>query len=294
MRRFIVAVFGLIVLCMAAPPALGHGVQIQVTFNPATGKIETREIVHTASRPNELTDLTRVYVMPFLNAPIPAGDGWYTRATHEVNQFNVPLYPTGPGLTFQYDEAEQLPGSGWAYSGSGTLPNLQGTNFGYLFADGLKSWTGSGWVDPGAEQVQVFRGDGTTVPTVMAGTSDSGPFANMALAGITSKSTNAHSSVSFRMLGDGTNFAASGAGAGDDGVYLLSMQFTSTASGVNASDPFYFVMFKNTPLSTALDAAASLGFSPSQVQVVPEPGSMLILAILGLLTLRGPFGGRAL
>lgn len=294
MRRFVINVCVSSVVVALAHAAFGHGVQIQITYNQSSGKIETREIVHTGSGPNVITDLTRVYIMPLLDTTLPAGNGWYTRPSDEVNAFNVPLYPTGPGITFQYDEAAQLPGTGWAYSGSGTLPNLQGTNFGYVFSDGLKSWNGTTWVDPGVEQMQVFRGEGTSVPTVTANTLDGGPFSAMALASIASKSTNAHSSIGHRMLGDGTNFGSGSPGAGDDGIYLLSLQLTSTALGVGTSDPFYYVMLKNTTLADGIDAAASLGVPMSQVQIVPEPTAAMALVFAGLLVLVGPFGGRAL
>jgi hypothetical protein len=233
-----------------------------------------------------MTDLTRVYVMPLLNTVTPAGDGWYTRPDDQRNAFDVPLYPTGPGITFQYDEPAQLPGTGWAYSGSSSLPNLQGTNFGLSFTDDLKSWNGAAWVDPGAEQVQMFRGEGTSVPTVAAITSDSGPFATLAIAAITSKSSNPHSSLGYRMLGDGTNFGSAAPGAGDDGIYLLSLILNSTAAGVSDSDPFYFVMLKNSSLAEAINAANSLGFSPAQIQIVPEPVGTTVVLMLVMVSFR--------
>jgi hypothetical protein len=264
---------------LVAAPVFGHGDQVQITYNPATGKIETREIVHTASRPNTISDLKRVYVMPFLSLTGGAGDGWYTRPNDERNVFNLPLYPTGPGINFQYDEAAQLPGTGWSFSGSGSLPNLQGSNFGYIFADGLKEWTGASFADPGPEQVQIFRGDGTSVPSIMSNTTDAGPFATMNLSTIASKSSNAHSSVGYRLLGDGTSFGLAGPAAGDDGVYLLTLQLISTAAGVGASDPFYYVMYKNRDVTEALTAAADLGFDPSLVQLVPEPSSLMLFVV---------------
>jgi hypothetical protein len=273
MRKLTIA----ITLAVAAVgTAFGHGVQVQITFNPTSDKIETRQIVHTDTRPNAISDLKRVYVMPLMSQTGGAGDGWYTRPDDTRNAFNVPLHPTGPGVNFQYDDT-QLPGSGWAFSGSATLPNLQGSNFGYSLLDGLKAWDGAGFVDPGAEQFQVFRGDGTTVPTIMVNTSDSGPFASIALSTIASASSNAHSSMGYRMLGDGSSPGLGSPQAGDDGVYLLSLQLTSTAAGVGASDPFYYVMYKNVPQDDALAAAASLGFDESLIDVVPEPGALALL-----------------
>ena len=274
MRKYLLTI---VAPLLVAAPVFGHGDQVQITYNPAIGKIETREIVHTTSRPSAISDLKRVYVMPFLSLTGGAGDGWYTRPNDERNIFGVPLYPTGPGITFQYDEAAQLPGTGWSFSGSGSLPNLQGTNFGYFFADGLKEWTGASFADSGPEQLQMFRGDGTSVPSIMSDSTDVGPFATMALSNIATKSSNAHSSVGYRLLGDGTNFGLAGPAAGDDGIYLLTMQLTSTAAGVGASDPFYYVMYKNRDVTEALAAAAGLGFDPSLVQLMPEPSSLMLL-----------------
>lgn len=276
--------FSIVIALSATSIAWGHGVQVQVTHNAATGKIETREVVHTGTRPDAVSNLTRVYVMPLMSQSGGAGDGWYTRPDDERNAFNVPLYPTGPGVCYQYES--QLSGTGWSFSGSSTQPNLQNTNFGYQILDGLKQWNGGGFVDPGTEQMQLFRGDGTSVPSIVTSTSDAGPFGTLALSNIGSLSSNAHSSVGFRLLGDGVSPGLSGATAGDDGVYLLSLSLYSTAAGVGASDPFYFVMYKNASLAAAMDAAGSLGFDPAQVQVLPEPASISLLAVAGLLVIR--------
>lgn len=271
---------------VSASVCMAHGPQVQITFNPATGKIETREIVDTESRPTEISGLKRVYVMPFMELSGGAGSGWYTRPDQTLNGFGVPEHPTGPGITYQYDEAAQLPGSGWSFSGSSTLPNLQGSNFGYRFNDGYKLWDGGSFVDPGVEQFQMFRGDGTTVPSIMASTTDAGPFAAMALSTISSKSSNAHHSVGFRMLGDGTSFGLTGPAAGDDGIYLASLLLTSTASGVGTSEPFYYVIYKNTDPHAAVAAAESLGFSSDLIQVVPEPTSLVLLLLGGVFAAR--------
>jgi hypothetical protein len=273
-----------LLVASSASTLFAHGVQVQITFNQSSGEIETREIVHTGSRPSSLTDLKRVYVMPLLPIIGGAGDGWYTRPAQEVNHLGIPLHPSGPGITWQYDEAGQLPGTGWSYSGSGTLPNLQNTNFGYSFADQLREWNGSVFIDPGVEQGQVMRSDGISTPTGTANTSDgAGPYASMALGNIGSKSSNAHTSISYKLLGDGVNSSVGGAADGDNGIYLLSLQLTSTAAGVGASDPFYYVMYKNRSVEDAMTAAQALGFSPSLIQVVPEPGA--IVGLTGALLL---------
>lgn len=285
MRLFVVTAS---IWLAAAASAFGHGDQIQITFNPATGKIETRQIVHTETRPSTLTDPTRVYVMPMLSLTGGAGDGWYVRPNDERNIFGVPLFPTGPGITYQYDPA-QLPGTGWSFSGSTTLPNLQGSAFSYSFVDGLKEWSGSNFVDPGDEQLQMFRGDGTSVPSILAQTTDSAPFSTLTLSSISFMSGNPHHSVGFRLLGDGVNPGLTGPAAGDDGIYLASLMVSSSAAGVGASDPFYFVLHKNVDAEAAYQVALTLGFPESQIQVIPEPAAlmpMLVVAVAGLRTRR--------
>jgi hypothetical protein len=273
-------------LVAGASITFGHGVQVQITYNPDTDKIETREVVHTDARPTSISDLKRVYIMPLLATIGGAGDGWYTRPDDSRNAFNLPNFPSGPGLNFQYDDVSQLLGTGWAFSGSATLPNLQGTNFGYSIVDGLKSWNGSSFIDPGTEQMQVMRGDGTAAPAASAVTSDAGPFGSVALGAVNTLSGNPHSSMSFRLLGDGVNGSVGGVADGDDGIYLLSLQITSTATGVGPSDTFHYVVHKNAPLNDAIAAANSLGFAPGLIQVVPEPGALSLLALAGLVLKR--------
>lgn len=282
MRLFVVTAS---IWLTVAASVFGHGDQIQISFNAGSGKIETREIVHTATRPNSITDPTRVYVMPMLSLTGGAGDGWYVRPNDERNIFGVPLYPTGPGITYQYDPA-QLPGTGWAFSGSSTLPNLQSSAFSYSFVDGLKEWNGSSFVDPGDEQLQMFRGDGTSVPSILAQTTDSSPFSTLTLSTINTQSSNPHHSVGFRLLGDGVSPGLTGPAAGDDGIYLASLVLSSSAAGVGASDPFYFVMQKNYDAQAAYQVALTLGFSESQIQVIPEPAAVVPLLIFAVASLR--------
>lgn len=307
----------LIVLGSSAA-AFGHGVQVQATFNPSTGKIETRQVVtstltSSTAEPvpagfplgNTVADPGRVFVMPIEFGAIAAGNGWYTRPTSVLRgDIPVPAYPSGPGLTFRYVYQANSASSGWDWSNASnpatdpSLPNLAGTNFSYKLIDGLKQWNGSAWVDPGAEQLQIFRGDGTgafTGTTVNAITSDSATDAapvTMSLSGISSTTKPGatsvpHSSVSFRLLGDG----ASPAVEADNGIYLLSLRYTSTATigttgtPVADSDPFYFVMDKSGGFGNAISAANALaaanGIPLSQVQVIPEPASLGVLAVVG-------------
>lgn len=306
-KTFVVSTAAILRVATAVP-AFGHGVQVQITFNPTSGKIETRQVVHSNSSPlpfYERGDVTapaaRVYVMPLLDSQIPAGDGFYTRPTDFRNAVTgQPQYPSGPGIAWRYEF--QTAGTGWSLDGSSSLPNLRNSNFGYQFLDGLKAWDGSAWVDPGTEQFQMFRGDGTTafVPgtTVNAITSDSAAFESMSLATINPASTPSptsvpHQSVSYRLLGDGVSPGASS----DDGVYLATMKLTSTAvfgpnsTPVGDSDPFYFVMYKGRPLDEAMGLANALALANniplSQVQAaVPEPALVSLLAPLALLRRR--------
>lgn len=291
----------------AASTAFGHGVQTQIVFNPTTGKIETRQVVHSNSSPlpfyergDAVAPGARVYVMPLLDTSIPAGNGFYTRPTDFRNPVTgTPQYPSGPGLSWRYEF--QTPGFGWSLDGSPDLPNLRNSAFTYRFVDGLKQWDGTAWVDPGAEQLQMFRGDGTAafVPgtTVNAVTSDAAPFEVMPLANINPASTPSptsvpHSSVSFRLLGDGISPTA----PSDDGIYLASFVLSSTAvfgannTPVGDSDPFYFVMYKGGTLDAAMQVAGALAQANniplSQVQAaVPEPVGLAFAGVVGALAM---------
>jgi hypothetical protein len=289
-----------------ASSVFAHGVQTQITFNPTTGKIETRQVVATstdvpADFPYGLTTApqARVFVMPLLVSQLPLGDGYYTRPTDVRNPItSAPLHASGPGLTYLFDY--QDPTSGWAHTGSSTLPNLAGTSFTYTFVDGLKSWSGAAWTDAGTEQAQMIRNGGTgtfTPSTVNAITSDVGPFASMPLTAISATAPGAtsipHSSLSFRLLGDGVSSTA----ASDDGIYLLSLRLSSTAvygssnTPVGDSDPFYLVMYKNTSLADAAAAANSFamanGIPLAQVQLaVPEPATLGTIAGAAALLVR--------
>lgn len=283
MRVFSIAT---ITLMTASATVFGHGAQIQITHDAATGKIQTRDVLSSSGgAPNYLSDLKRVYVMPLLPFSGPAGDGWYSRPVGEINPVTMlPHHPTGPGLMFQYDD--QIAGSGWSFSGSGTMPNLENSNFAYEFGNGLLEWNGGGFVDPGDEQLQMFAGGGTSVPSATALTTDAGPFDGVAFSNISSLSGNPHSSAGFLLYGDGASSALSGPAAGDDGIYLAQLTVTSTAAGVSNSDPIYFVLHKNASATAALDAAQSLGFDPSLITVVPEPTAAALLLIGGSMLIR--------
>ncbi len=288
---------------VGAAAALGHGVQIQLSFNPTAGTIESRQIVSTATRPVTLTDLTRIYVMPLVvaNGTTPAAHpaaqaAWYS-------QPSITTYPSGNGLSYQWDmttgTAGQLAGTGWAWKNSPSLPNLAGTVFAFRFTDRLFKWDGGQFTAAaaGATQLQAFRGEATTAPTVFLTTASGSSLVYSAVGSVT-QSTNPHSNAGFRLLGDGTSFDPAAAGVGTDGIYLQGMQITTTATtpggaAVAASDPLYTVLYKNTSFDDAYAVAAafatSQGIPLGQIQSVPEPTTTALIAsaaVAGLVSWR--------
>jgi hypothetical protein len=270
----------------------GHGVEYQLTYDPVGNKVETRQIVSTNTRPTTLTDLTRIYVTPLLIAdgttpPLhPAAQAaWYSKPDAD--------YPTGNGLCYQWDATTgtngQLAGTNWAWKNAPSLPNLAGTVFTYRFTDRLLKWDGSQFTAAaaGVTQLQAFRGDATTVPTVFVTTASGSSLAYTAVSSVT-QSTNAHSNAGFRLLGDGTSFAPAAAGPGTDGIYLQGMQVTTTATtpggaAVGSSDVAYTVLYKNTSFADAYAVASSFaaaqGIPLNQIQSVPEPGTLALAGI---------------
>ena len=271
----------------------GHGVEYQLTYDPVGNKVETRQIVSTNTRPTTLTDLTRIYVTPLLIAdgttpPLhPAAQAaWYSKP-------DITDYPSGNGLCYQWDATTgtngQLAGTNWAWKNAPSLPNLAGTVFTYRFTDRLLKWDGSQFTAAaaGVTQLQAFRGDATTVPTVFVTTASGSSLAYTAVSSVT-QSTNAHSNAGFRLLGDGTSFAPSAAGPGTDGIYLQGMQVTTTATtpggaAVGSSDVAYTVLYKNTSFADAYAVASSFaaaqGIPLNQIQSVPEPGTLALAGI---------------
>jgi hypothetical protein len=268
--------------------SFGHGVEYQLTYDPVGTKVQTRQIVSTEMRPMTLTDLTRIYVMPLEVADgttprlHPAAQAaWYSKP-------DITAYPSGNGFCYQWDAATgtngQLAGTNWAWKNSAALPNLAGTAFSYLFTDRVLKWDGSQFTATaaGATQLQAFRGDATTVPTVFVTTARGSALPFTAVSAAT-QSTNPHSNAGFRLLGDGTSFAPAAAGPDTDGIYLQGMQVTTTATtsggaAVAASDPISMVFYKNTSFADAYAAAASLaaaqGIPLNQIQSVPEPATL--------------------
>ena len=281
--------------CLLAPfaaAALGHGVEYQLSYDPIGNKVESRQIVSTDTRPVTLTDLTRIYVMPLVVAdgttpPLhPAAQAaWYSKP-------DITDYPSGNGLCYQWDTTTgtggQLAGTGWAWKNSPSLPNLAGTVFTYRFTDRVLKWDGAQFTAAaaGATQLQAFRGDATTAPTVFLTTASGSSLVYSAVGAVT-QSTNPHSNAGFRLLGDGTSFDPAAAGISTDGIYLQGMQITTTATtsggaAVAASDPPYMVFYKNTSFDDAYAVAAafaaSQGIPLGQIQSVPEPTTTALVA----------------
>ena len=284
-------------LLVSAVPAVvcGHGVEYQLTYDPVGGKVQTRQIVPTETRPITLTDLTRIYVMPLEVADAtttpahPAAQAaWYSKP-------DITEYPSGNGLCYQWDTTTgtggQLAGTNWAWKSSATLPNLAGTVFAYRFTDRVLKWDGSQFTAAaaGATQLQAFRGDATTAPTVTVTTASGSSLPFTAVSALT-QNTNPHSNAGFRLLGDGTSFAPSAAGPGTDGIYLQGMQVTTTATtaagaAVGDSDAAYMVLYKSTTFADAYAVAASFaaaqGIPVNQIQSVPEPAAVSLVGLGG-------------
>src|SRR4051812_3270416 len=273
MRAIAYALATLLVLTAAS--AYAHGPQIQVTND--NGKFVTRRLMADAPYSNSLTTATSVYVIPLLDF----NGVWYSRPNGAIDPIlGVPAFPSGPGFAYGYDLAD---GGAQSFD-AGSVLSL-------AFTDGLKQWNGASYVEAGATQLKAFRGSNASIASPaenFATTSDNGPFDSLDLptvaANYGAEIAEVHTSLRFALLGDGTNPLS----VAPDGVYLLGMRLTSTQNGLAASDPYYFVLYKNAALGVVLDAVNALGFSASAVQFanVPEPAAEA-LAVIGLVGLGG-------
>jgi hypothetical protein len=249
---------------LAATAARAHGPQIQITRD--NDQITTRRILREEPYSARLTRPTTVYAIPLLET-----DGiWYSRPnnTPSATLPDVPEYISGPGIAYGYD---QLDGGPPAFA--------SGRRFELKLIDGLQWWNGAAFVDPGSEQVEAFRSSGA--PAVTSDSLTPASPATLAYGNVSATyNSGAHSSASFRLLGDG----ASATVEGDDGIYLLSLIYASTEPSLNASEPFYFLLHKNAVAADIESAVGSLGVAPSFVQYVPEPSAAALFAI-GVATL---------
>ena len=254
-----------VVLSPRGAVVLADGPQIQITGE--NGKIVTRTLLLDEPYAEHLTGEKSVYVIP-VRENLGA---WYSRPNGEFNPaLNLPTYYSGPGIAYGYGYDPMNPAD---------VDFAPGSIIRLGFTSGLKRWDGAAFVDAGATEVEAFRGS-FAAPTATARTSDSGPFASIAYAAVdyAVEGADVHNTTRFRLLGDGISPAT----ASLDAVYLLSLQYSSTQPAMMSSDPFYFVLNKNMPLSTVQSAVNSLGVSPDVVQFVPEPAA-IGLAACGLL-----------
>lgn len=282
--RFLSAAVAVVALSGRATPVLAHGPQLQISFDPVTGQLVTHQVLDTAAAPPALTPEINTYV---IGTGGFTDGGTYVRPDHSINiGTGLPNYYSGPGIVYQYDSV--LPGSGFAFNGSSSLPNLQGTGFRFNLLPGLQVWNGSAFVDAGAAQLQAFTGS-NTAPTATA-TSNDATTASINFGTVTSVSGNPHSTVRWRLLDDGTTVNL----PVDAGVYLLNLTVGSTATygpgntPVGDSDPFRFLLVHGVGEAEAQAALGSFGLSflSPGVQVfapVPEPATVALvgLAIAG-------------
>lgn len=247
--------------CCFGSVTLAHGPQLQITNDD--GKIVTRSIFMEAPYA-ALTPRKSVYVMPVLEF----NGSWYARPNGTIDPvLGTPVYFSGPGLAYGHDQADGGPRAFEA----GSILSLD-------FTDGLKRWDGTGFVDPGTEQIQAFRGSPAN-PSATAVTSDSAPFESLAFSPISEDyDEEAHGSARFRLLGDGSDPLSTS----QDGVYLLSLSVSSTQAGLAASDEFFYLLNKGAAASDVAAAVSSLGVDASLVQYVPEPSSFALAGILAL------------
>ena len=258
--------------------ARAHGPQIQITND--NNRIVTRELHLDGPYSTALSAAKSVYVIPVYEF-----NGVSYSSPNNTPSATIPGAPeflSGPGLAYGYDLVD---GGPQAFA-AGSVPSVG-------FVDGLKHWNGSAFVDAGATQLKAFRGSNVNITSPsenFAITSDSGPFDSLAMSAVAvgygSEGAEVHSTIRFALLGDGTTPTSNGS----DGVYLLSMQISSTQAGLSASDPYYFVLHKNAPGHNVSAAVASLGVEPSLVQYlsVPEPSAMILAAagVIGAIVLR--------
>jgi hypothetical protein len=261
-------------IALGSLPAFGHGPQIQITKDP-NGEIITRRIMNTVANayPDVLTPQTSVYVMPLTNR----ADGvWRAMPNNSRLPNGDPEFLGWPGFMYGhgYDTV------------SNPEPFPVGSRFILGFTDGLKDWNGSAFDDAGSTELEAYRGP-SNAPTALAKTSDSGPFQNLLFPGaaglsFTAEGNDTHNSIHFRMLGDGTSLDSPLA----DGIYLLTLQVDNNSASVTPSDPYFFVLHKDADAAELSEAVASLGFAADAVQVIPEPGA-LMLALAGMLGVCG-------
>jgi hypothetical protein len=227
---------------LASAGVSAHGPQIQI------GISNSQIITHGLflDEPYQAaTPAQRVYEIPLAQRALSdANDGWYA-------QPNAAYSFTGPGIAL-------LDGN-----------FVTGSVLSLAFTDGLKIWNGSGFVDPGTEQIDAYRGATHTAGAV---TTDAGPFNSYSFTAVAG-TADEHKTAFWRLLGDGLSPNT----ASDDGVYLLSLRLVTDQNGIAASAPYYFLLNKN---ASTVDESAALSYV--NANLVPEPVAGILIAIGGL------------
>jgi hypothetical protein len=251
-------------VALAGSSAYGHGPQIQITID--SDQIVTRKLILEEPYADALTAPKSVYVMPMKEF----NDVWYSRPNDAPNAIlpGQPAYFSGPGFAYGFDLAD-----------GGPQEFEQDSVLSVKFTDGLKLWDGTAFNDPGSTELKAFSGSSIDGATNFAITTDGGASTSVTVTSVAdgygSEGENAHATIRYGLLGDGSSSTSTS----PNGVYLASLQLSSTQDGLAPSDEFLFVLAKNVPYATTLAAVASLGFAPSKVQwLVPEPGTWGLLA----------------
>lgn len=262
--------------------AFAHGPQIQLTNDG--NKIVTRNLFLDEPYRTTLSPVKSVYVMPLVPRTTTPGTEWDTQPNTNVRDATGTPYTSGPGFAYGY---------GWTYDTSSstytsTFPIRKA--FTLTALGGLQRWNGSAFVNTNLEQLQLVRGETfeTATETGVTGGADSSVLFTPITAPTGPAALDKHSSVSYRLLGQGAGgldpFAAT-----RDGVYLATFEMSINDAGIAKSDPFSFVVYKNAPLSDVQAAVGQAFPNASAVQFVPEPagaGLLLILSAPALLRRR--------
>jgi hypothetical protein len=245
---------------LAASSALAHGPQIQITN--VSNKIVTRNLIPAGSYGTSLTAPKSVYVLPIQQvfSGSPTSDFWSVLPNSTIDPItHVSEYQFGPGLAYGYGHTFD-----------------SGQHFNVDFTDALLRWNGSSFAaNPGPEEIGALRGDSTSAADT-AFTTDSGPYQGLVFGSISSTyNAESHSSMRFRVLGDGSSALVEPA----DGIYLLKFQISSTQPQLMPSDDVSLVLHKNASSEALGAAVASLGADPAFVQyvAVPEPATATLL-----------------
>jgi hypothetical protein len=254
---FIFASLSFALLCHA------HGPQLQITND--NNQITTRNVFADEPYNTLLTDPKTAYVIPMTEGTALGGGNEYA---------SRPFGSQGPGIAY---------GLGWTLTPPFTTFPI-GSHFHLEFTDGLKRWNGSAFVDPGAEQLEMYRVSSNII-VASAKTTDTGPFEGIATPNIAQPTTtgqlDAHNSIRWRLLGAGGTSTE----PTQDGIYLVSLQIDNSDASIAPSDPYFFVLHKNVPFNEVLAAVNATFPDPQVVQIVPEPGALggaLFVLVLAL------------